>query len=304
MSAATFDLRDVKGAERYPSDAAGMGRIRGILFCSPAILLLIIFALFPAIWTIVLGTTDYELTGVAAANMRFVGAANFTDALKDPSFYNAMWLSIVFVFCSGILGQSLLGFAIAWYLQTIPKSIATILEALVVIAWVIPASVNTFIWFSMYQGDGGTINMLLGTDTVWLVKYPMLCIIVFNIWVGVAFSVLQYRSALVSVPKNEMESASLLGANRWRCIQDVVIPHIKGTIFSNLLLVVLSTFNTFTPYMLTMGGPNGQSDIMPAYIYNTALGNGELGRGSAISAFLLLVNLVFFLILQQVRRRG
>lgn len=281
-------------------DAAGLGRPRAVAFILPAVGLLGLFVLFPAVWTVALGMTNYRLTGLAAAEPEFVWFDNYIGVLQDPSFYNAIWLSILFVLFSGTLGQSGLGFLIAWYLRGIPRRSAAALEALLVVAWVVPGSVTAFLWLAMYARGNGTLNSILGTETSWLIAHPMVTIIVFNVWVGVAFSVLQYRSALASVPPNELESARLMGANGRQQVRDIVFPRIRGHIVSNTLLVTLATFNTFGPYMLTRGGPDGRSEVLPVYIYNTALYAGELGRGAAISLALILVNLVFFLVVRRI----
>ena len=47
------------------SDAAGLGRARAVAFVAPAFLLIAAFLVFPAVWTIWLGMTDFRLTGVA-----------------------------------------------------------------------------------------------------------------------------------------------------------------------------------------------------------------------------------------------
>ena len=67
-------------------DAAGLGRARAGGFVAPALLLIGVFLVFPALWTIYLGLTDYRLTGVAAADPQFVGLQNYTTALSDALF--------------------------------------------------------------------------------------------------------------------------------------------------------------------------------------------------------------------------
>ena len=49
-------------------DAAGLGRRRAAAFITPALILVTAFLVVPAVWTVVLGMTDYRLTGVQAAN--------------------------------------------------------------------------------------------------------------------------------------------------------------------------------------------------------------------------------------------
>ncbi len=83
---------------------------------------------------------------------------------------------------------------------------------------------------------------------------------------------LLFSSALDGVPPSQMESARMAGASAWQQLRDVVIPNIRAHILTNTLLITLWTFNTFTPYLLTAGGPNGESEILPVYIYRTAIG--------------------------------
>ncbi|ACQ80798.1 binding-protein-dependent transport systems inner membrane component [Beutenbergia cavernae DSM 12333] len=263
------------------------------MFVAPALALIGLFLVFPAIWTIYLGMTDYRLTGFAAVDPEFVGLDNYARILGDPTFWRSLRLTLVFVLVSGIIGQSLLGFAVAWALRRITGWAKTLIETLVLAAWVVPASVASFLWIALLDRREGTLNEILGTTGMaWLIEYPMASIIVFNIWVGTAFSMLLFSSALAAVPPSQLESARMAGATGWQQLRDVVIPNIRGHILTNTLLITLWTFNTFTPYLVTAGGPNGESEIIAVYIYNTAIPGGQLGVGAAISLIMLLINLV------------
>lgn len=65
---------------------------------------------------------------------------------------------------------------------------------------------------------------------------------------------------------------------------------------TNLLLISLWTFNDFAPFLITAGGPEQRSEILPVYVYKVALSGGELGFGAAISFVMLLINLVIALV--------
>jgi len=81
-----------------------------------------------------------------------------------------------------------------------------------------------------------------------------------------------------------------------------VLPSIRGHILTNLLLISLWTFNDFTPYLITAGGPNFATDTLPVYIFRNALVNFQLGYGAAISAILLVINLGIALVYLRVLR--
>lgn len=292
-----------KRSRRRAEDVAGLGSARAFLFVTPALLVIALFLLFPAIWTIYLGMTNFRLTGLAAANTEFVGLENYADVLIDDSFWNSLWLTVLFVGFSGVLGQTLLGFTLAWSLRRVVGWGRTLLETVVLAAWVIPGSVHAFLWIALLDRRGGTLNAILGTQgEAWLIEYPMTVIIFFNIWVGTAFSMQLFSSALSAVPPSQLESARMAGASGWQQLRDVVIPNIRGHILTNTLMITLWTFNTFTPYLLTAGGPNGRTEILSVYIYQTAIPGGQLGVGAALSMIMLLINLAIALLYMRVGR--
>jgi multiple sugar transport system permease protein len=279
------------------ADAAGLGRTRAAGFVAPGLLLIVLFLVLPAAWTIYLGVTNYRLTGLAAAHPQIVGIDNYTNALGDGRFHTSLWLTMEFVLGSAVIGQAGLGFAIAWSLRDRRGPLRRVVEAFVLLAWILPSSVVAFLWIALLDRDGGTLNALLNTPgAAWLLDHPMACIIVFNTWRGTAFSMMLYSAALDNVPPSHLETARLAGANTWQQLRDVVFPLIRGHILTNLLLISLWTFNDFTPFLITAGGPEQRSEILAVYVYKVALSGGELGFGSAISFLMLLINLVVALI--------
>ncbi|WP_433429464.1 carbohydrate ABC transporter permease [Nonomuraea sp. CA-141351] len=278
------------------TDAAGLGKGRAVAFVLPALVLIAVFLIFPALWTIYLGLTDYRLTGLAAANPQIIGLDNYTGALTDPRFLTSLWLTLLYVGGSAIIGQAGLGFTLAWILRSRTGPLRRIVEGVVLLSWILPSTVVGFLWFALLDRDDGTLNALLHTPGfAWLLDYPLLSIIVFNVWRGTAFSMMLYAAALENVPPSHLETARLAGASVPQQLRDVVFPRIRRHVLTNLLLISLWTFNDFTPFVLTGGGPEGRSEILPVYVYRVALRDGQLGVGAAISFLILLVNLVFAL---------
>ncbi|KAB8197055.1 ABC transporter permease subunit [Nonomuraea phyllanthi] len=278
---------------RYSSDAAGLGRLRAGAFVAPALLLVAAFLVFPALWVLYLGLTNYRLTGAAAAEPQFVGLGNLIDAVVNPEFWSSTWLTVEFVLGSAVIGQVGLGFTIAWLLRDRRGPLKRLVEGLVILAWILPSAIVAFLWVALLDRDAGTLNALLHTPGyAWLLDHPMLSIIVFNTWRGTAFSMMLYGAALGNVPPSHLESARLAGASGWQQLRDVVFPHIRGHILTNLLLISLWTFNDFSPFLLTAGGPDGKSEVLAVHVYKVALQSGELGTGAAVSTIILLINLV------------
>lgn len=275
-----------------PSQAASLGRKTALAFVAPALGLIGVFLIFPALWTLYLGVTDLRLTGLAAAEPQFVGLENFVEAISDSKFVNSVKVTFLFVGGS-LIGQVLLGFALAWTFRNWRGLGRRLLEVLVIFAWIIPGSVVAFLWIAFLDGESGTLNGIIpfGAGTEWLLDYPLISIIVFNTWRGTAFAMLLFGAALGAVPPSHLEAARLAGASTWQQLRDIVVPAIRGHIFTAFLLITLWTFNLFTPYLLTRGGPNFRTDILPAFIFREAFSSGRLGYGAAISLVMLVINL-------------
>lgn len=292
------------GGDGARGGARGGGARGGALFVAPALLLITVFLIVPALWTLYLGLTDYRLTGLAAAHPKFVGTANYANALKDPSFRSALGRTLLFVFGSAVIGQNILGFALAWTLRSTRKWIKTTVESVVLVAWILPGVVVAWLWIAFLKDQGGTLNAILHTNGHdWWYDHPMGSLIVFNTWRGTAFSMMLFTAALASVPPSQLESARLAGAKGYRLLRDVVVPNIRGHLLTNTLLISLWTFNDFTPYLITKGEPHGESAVLPVYIYLTALPGQRLGFASAISLLMLVINLLLALAYIAVLRR-
>lgn len=268
------------------------GRLTAAGMTIPALALVAVFLVFPALWTLYLGTTDLSLTGSAAADPRSVGLDNYARALGDPLFDNALQVTAVFVAGSGA-GQLVVGFALAWLLRTWRGWVRRVVEVVVIIAWLVPASVVSFLWIAFLDGDDGTLNVLLpGVSEQWLLDRPMLSIVVFNTWRGAAFAMLLFSAALAAIPASYLDAARVAGANTLQQLRDVVLPSVRGQVITAALLVTIFTSNTFTPFLITAGGPNFRTETLPIYIYRTAFDSGRLGFGAAMSTLLLLLNAV------------
>lgn len=286
------------------AEVAVLNKPTAVGFVVPAMGLIGVFMLFPALWALYLGLTNFRLTGSAALNPEFVGLDNFSATFDDPLFSNSVRITLIFVAFSGVVGQMGLGFILAWLFRRWRGGVRRAIEVLVIISWIIPASVVAFLWRAFLDGDEGTLNSLIPGDaaTEWLLRQPLLAIIVFNIWRGTAFSMLLFDAALNTIPPSHLETAKISGASTWQTLRDVVFPSVRGHTLTTALLVSMWTFNLFTPFLLTGGGPNFQTEVMAIYVYRVAFQHGEFGFGAAVSAIMLLINLLIALVYFRVLR--
>lgn len=263
-------------------------------FFGPALVLILVFLALPALWVIAIGLTDLTLTSVKAP--AFVGLANFARIFNDHFFWNALQASFIFVIGSGIIGQAGLGLFLAVLLHGEKGYWKSLISGAAVAAWILPEVVVAYCWAAYLDRDAGLLNNILGTlglpTAAWLKDHALFAIVVFNTWRGSAFSLLLFTAAISSLPPSYLETAEVLGASTFRKFRDVILPLIRGVILTDVILISLWTFNVFTPYLLTRGGPSFSTEILPVYIYRTAfMGTFKLGYGSAAATVMLIINL-------------
>jgi multiple sugar transport system permease protein len=264
----------------------------GILLLFPALALISIFYLSPALVSIFYSLTDISQVGRKATHWSFIGAANYAMMLRDGRFWVALGNTAIFLLFSAIIGQNGLGFLIAYLMQRKGVWFRRIVGMAVLLGLVTPEVVVSIIFFAFF-GVEGSLNQGLGLVGVapktWLFSLSMLSIILANIWRGTAFSMLMFQSALDAVPGELLESAHLDGAGAFRTLVSVTLPVIKGTILTNTVLITISTIGVFGMiFALTGGGPGLSSTTVPIYMYQKAFASYQVGYGSAIAIVLLL----------------
>ncbi len=283
-----------------------MGRKVIVFLLIPALSLIFVFLILPGVWVLKIGMTNETLTGAKARNPDFVGFENYAKVLSDTFFYNALRITLLFVLGSAIIGQAGLGLSLA-LLTYRKRRLKSFVQSVVILAWIIPEVVVAYLWIAFLDKDYGTLNMLLsaiGLNKInWFYEYPLLTIIIFNVWRGTAYSMLLFSAALETIPPSYLETAEVIGASSWRKFKDVILPNIRSYILTDLILITLWTFNVFTPYLLTGGGPSFRTELLSIYIYRTAFRYFKLGYGASIATIALLINFALAMFYLSLSRR-
>lgn len=272
----------------------------GLTLLAPAFLFIGLFLLFPFLWVLVISFTDRTLLGASAANPQFVGLENFRSLfdfdtwMRTGEFGWSLYLTVYFVIGS-VLGQLAVGLGIALLFNRRKGFLRELIFTLVTLAWILPEAAIAFTWTSFLDPDG-TLNSVIGALGLgrpdWLLDYPLISIILFNIWRGSAFSMLLFSAALGNVRPSYLETAEVVGANAWQRFRDILFPLIRPQFVTALILITLWTFNVFTPFLLTQGGPAFRTDIVAIHTYRIAFQFFEFGLGSAVAVVVMVINLV------------
>lgn len=278
-------------------------RVGPVLPIVPAAAIMAAFFVGPILWAIYVGFTNQGLTGAAALNPQWVWFDNFEKLINDPDAHSAIARTVIYVLLV-VAGQNILGLGLALLMQKRNRIIKGIASAAVVCAWVIPEVVVAMLWYAFLNTRDGTLNTILEAVGLpgqsWLVEQPMVAIVVASVWRGTAFSLLIYSAALEEVSPESIEAAQVDGANWFQQLFFVVLPSISRLILTNLLLTTLQTLGVFgLIYALTGGGPGGQTQTLPLYMYEQAFRYNLIGYSSVVAIVLVVLGVVlsiFYLI--------
>ncbi len=272
---------------------------------APTLLLVTLLWLFPLVYSLALSFTD----ATPGRPGGWVGLANFSRALADARFVNALRVSAVFAAGAALL-QVGAGLSLALALRRRPRARNAVQVALL-LPWVLSEPAVALIWRGLLDENIGWFNIVLqhlgAAPWAWRTD-PFLALAslwLAALWQGLAFSAFLEMAALSSLPEELLHAARLDGANRRLIFRRIIWPHQRGMVLVNTLLVLLTSLIAFSlPFALTGGGPLFATELAALFAYHTAFdGQFELGYAAAQGMLLLLACAVLATLWLRLRRR-
>ncbi len=286
-------------------------RTLGYVLLVPALVLLIVFVAYPFAFGVYISLTNAQI-GTAG---QFVGLDNFVALLSDAIFRQTVFNSFLYTVVATLF-KTILGMGMAILLNQ-PFPFKRFVRAAVLLPWIVPTVLSTLAWLWMFDSTYSVINWMLNTflhiqGPVWLsdridvkagdlsllkTSWPMISIILINIWRGIPFYGISFLAGMQSIPQELYEAAIVDGANAWHRFWRITLPLLRHVISIVLLLSIILTLADFQiVYVLTRGGPANSTHLFSTYAFQLAVPSTELGMGAAVSMYMfpILAMIVFF----------
>lgn len=272
------------------------GRWSGYLFALPYLVLFAGFIVAPLVYGLVISFFRVELLTRVPA--RFIGLANYQEALGSEYFWKALGATLRFVVMTVPLtvGIALL---VAVGLTALPRSRQALYRAAYFLPTVITISVAALLWRWFYNSEFGLFNAYLAvfgvkvpwiTDTTWAMR----SIVLMTLWWTVGGPMVVLLAGLQQIPSQYHEAAALDGATGWEDFRHVTLPLLRPVLLFVIVLNIIGSFQLFgQTYMITSGGPELSTRSLVQYIYETAFNNYRMGYAAALSWLLFLVIAAF-----------
>ena len=269
------------------------------LLLAPALLFVSAMALFPLVYSFVLGFREWKLARSVTPG-DWVGFQNYWYLLTDdPDFLEAMRVTAVFV-VSNVSATLLVALGGALLLNKAGR-INTFARVLLILPFVMsPALVGISFRFFL-NGEYGIVHHLIGlvfpsmVDTVWLADstLAMVAVVAADVWHWAPYMTLVMLGGLASIPKETEEAARVDGASAWAVFRDVTLPQLLPVISVVLVLKTVFALKAFDIiYTLSNGGPGRSTQTLAYFVYETAFNYYDMGYAAAAAYILTAMLLV------------
>lgn len=276
-------------ADRAPKKGRDVWQL--LAFVAPALLLLAVGLIYPAVRTTLLAFFDRR-------GDNFVGLQNFEWMFTQPDILQTLGNTLIWVALVPTL-STVIGLAYAIFIDKSKGE--KVLKSLVFMPMAISFVGAGIIWRFMYEfrevgfaEQIGLLNQIIvwfgGQPQQFLVNSPWntFFLIVVMVWIQTGFAMVLLSAAIKGVPVEIIEAARLDGANAWQQFTNVTLPGIRGTLVVVVTTISIATLKVFD-IVRSMTGGNFDTSVVANEMYTQAFNRQEFGYGSALAVILFLM---------------
>ena len=281
---------DTLARERAPEESQHRGMSeRGLarVFMAPSVTTMVVVAVFPIIFAIVLSLYAYQ----GRQRTGFAGLGNYVEAFTDPRFWDSVIATFVFTIAS-VTFEFLIGMGFALIMNRAFFG-RGVIRATILIPWVIPTVISAQMWFNMFNITPGFVNSVLPfvpADFNWLGadNWAMFSIVFADVWKTAPFVALLLLAGLQTIPEDVYEAARVDGATAWQRFRRITLPLLKPAILVALLFRTVDALRIYDLPAVMTGGAFG-TETLSVLVQQFVVQTPDPGLGSAFSTLTFIV---------------
>lgn len=282
---ATVVMTSLDSKSRAASRGLSDIKIRN-LFIIPTILFLIVFNIFPLIYSLGYSFTDFRASTNAPAT--FVGLQNYRELLNDPFIWANFAITAKYAIVS-VTGQVVVGFGTAMLLnREIPfKGLIT---TLLLLPMMLSMAVVGLFWKLLYDPSFGIINYALGLGSFeWLANPEMAlyAVAITDIWMWSPFVMLLSLAGLSAVPRHLYEAAAIDRAGPFYTFFRITLPLVAPILMIAIIFRTMEAFKTFDLAYILTSQPT--TEVISIRLYKMAFQEWQTGRSCALAYIVLIM---------------
>jgi multiple sugar transport system permease protein len=276
------------------------------LFLLPAVLFTVAVVIFPTLFGFYIASLDWNLSSFAGPH--FNGLGNLIGLFNDSYYWNA--LGNMLFYTVAVLGEYAIAFGLALLLNAEIRGrkffrivfLLPLMLSPVAVSWMIGKSIMEYRF-----GPAATLARTLGWDnpaffaSPWIARFSIEAM---DAWVSIPFIMIMLLAGLQAMPKEVLEAAKVDGAGGWQSFRHVTFPIMLPVSITVLLIRMIFKLKLADIVInVTAGGPGGATDTVSSFIYRVYRDRSNVGYGTALAMFYLLMIIVLLTLLLRLSRR-
>lgn len=267
--------------------------IAGRLFLLPGVIWILLFTIFPLLYSLYLSFTDLRL----GRGGDFIGFENYAEILTDRRVREVLDTTL-FLIIGGVLMTLLIGTFIAWLFNHDIPGLRVFRAILTLPLFAAPVALG-YLGMILFNEQSGPINHMIrslgGEGVFWITDSwaARSAVLFVDTWQWTPFVFIVVLAAMQAVPEELYESARLDTNSAWMLMRKVTLPLIAPALGTVAMLRMVETFKILDiPFTLTGGGPGNSTQTYSYYTYLEGLRNFDLGYASGLAYFLVIAAII------------
>jgi multiple sugar transport system permease protein len=276
------------------------------VFLLPAVLFTVAMVIFPTFFGLYIAFTDWNLSSLTGRH--FNGLDNVRTLINDAFFWNALGNMAWYVLA--VLAQYAIAFGLALLLNAEIRARKFFRVAFLLPLMLSPVAVSWMIGKSIMEyrfGPAATLARFLGWDSPAFFASPWIArasIMVMDAWVLIPFIMILLLAGLQALPQEVSEAAKVDGANPWQAFWKIIFPlMLPVSVTAVILRVIFELKLADIVINVTAGGPGGATDTVSSFIYREYRDRSNVGYGTMLAEFYLVIIIVFIMGLLALAKR-
>lgn len=275
-------------------------RLPFLLFLMPSLLGVTVFVLLPFL-DVMKRSVQTAVTG------EFTGLKNYSVIFHNQAFLLAVGNTLRFTFvCIPLL--VFVGLLIAFPLSGFKN--AGLVKSVYLFPLAMPTATIVLVWKMVFYRQGffnlaltklGEITGLWGVVAVdYLATSASFWVLVASyLWKNTGYTVVLWLAGILSIPNEYIEAAKVDGAGRWKCIRHIILPNLRGSFYTIVILSFLNSFKIYREAYLVAGSYPQEDIYLLQHLFNNWFVNMEFDKMAAAAVCVGAVLLAAILLLQR-----
>ena len=262
-----------------------------LLFLGPCVAYLLIFAIYPLIYSLRLSFTDLT---AAAGTGSFVGFDNYRFLLTDPQFWNAATNSAIMV-SLGVTIQVVAGVALAMFFNLHLRG-AWIVRGIILLPMLMTPIVVGVMWRALLNPDWGLVDWSIKAvglnppDWLGSVSMAIVTLVIVDSWQWTPFVFMIVFARLQTLPLDVFEAAEMDGAGPFTTFRRITLPMLMPAIIFAAVFRAVDAFRSFDLiYGLSYGGPARGTTTLAFFAFQNGFQFQNYGYAAAVAYAMLLI---------------